>query len=125
MDERIYFNQHGIYVSTNRVVINEQVLPITNIVSLSFKMVEPRKWRSAFFMIFGLLLLFDGALLVIIGSYSILLGLITWISAKTCYSVTLNTKVGESKTLASNDRLRIEQLIFALNKAMSSRELPV
>jgi hypothetical protein len=125
MDERIYFNQHGIYVSTNRVVINEQVLPITNIVSLSFKMVEPRKWRSAFFMIFGLLLLFDGALLVIIGSYSILLGLITWISAKTCYSVTLNTKVGESKTLASNDRFRIEQLIFALNKAMSSRERPV
>jgi hypothetical protein len=118
MDETVYFNQNGIYVSKSQVIINGQMLRIDNVASLSFGTVKPKKRLPLFFILVGLPLLFNGVLFEIIGGYSILAGSTAWIIAKTNYTVTLNTKVGENKTLASKDRFHIEQLIFALHTAM-------
>lgn len=125
MDEKMYFNEHGISVSKSQVIIYGQSLPLETVASLSFKMVEPKRWIAALMIFIGLPLilngiLFDGGMLEIIGGYSTFLGMIAWASARTLYSVTLNTVFGDSKVIESDDSLSIEHIIYALDQAMAA-----
>ncbi|MFD0913455.1 DUF6232 family protein [Methylophilus luteus] len=120
MSDKIYFNQNGIRVSKNEVIINGQTLPIATVTSLSYKEFEPKRAFAGLVMLIGLLMLMDGALLVILGSFAILLGGIAWNTSKKRYALTLNIVQGKHETLVSEDDRFIEQIILALNKAMTA-----
>jgi hypothetical protein len=125
MDEKIFFNQGGISVSSQQFVVNSQTYPIQNIQSTEFRLLEPQRNLAGFFMLIGLLLLLDEGTLFVVGGFSIIIGIVIWVSAVTKYAVILFTADEEHQVLTSNDNLLIEKVIQALDTAMASNVSPI
>lgn len=121
MDRKIFFSDGGIHISNRRVIASGKIFLLQDILSVKLGIARPKRGLSIFSILIGLALLLDEGGLFVIGGFSIFLGIVAWMSARTKFVVSLHTASGEHRALSSSDRVYIEKVIHALDAALVNR----
>lgn len=118
MDEHILFHNAGVKISNQQLIVPGHVYALKDIESVEFTQLEPKRTVALILILAGLFLLFREGNLFALGGFSVLMGIVIWITGNTQYSVIINTSSGRHEVLSSMDRTYIEKVLHALDAAM-------
>ncbi len=118
MDETLLFSSADIKVSHQHLNVRGQSYAITDINHVELKLIEPKRIVATILFLAGLYLLLDEGKLFALGGFSIILGVVFWVSGGTRYTVVIHSSAGELRVFTSDDRLLTEKIIQALDTAM-------
>jgi hypothetical protein len=96
MEEFVFFSLEGISVSNIEFIADEFTCAIQDVIS--------------------------DEVFMFVGGFSIALGMIAWVSAKTQYAVVIHTPLGAHHALTSESSHDITRVVSALNKAIIHRQ---
>ena len=121
MDEKLLFNQDGIRVSRNSIMVNHQTYPIDAISTVSFREIEPRRWLAYISLVIGLTLLLEEGALFAVGGILSIFAIVSGLTAKLKYAVVINTINAEKQVITSENSAYIQQIVHAIDAAMVNR----
>ncbi|SDK35244.1 hypothetical protein SAMN05192566_1018 [Methylophilus rhizosphaerae] len=121
MDEKIFFDQVGVRVTRDSVVVKGQTYPVATITSVSFREIEPKRWLSFLCLTVGLILLLEEGTLFAVGGILSIFAIVSGLTAKLKYAVVMTTGAGEKQVITSEDSAYIQQVIHAIDAAMVNR----
>lgn len=120
MLEREYFSHSGVVVTNKRFVVNGETYSINNITKIEPSAIETKHGFPSVCMIIGLpLLVFGKGLLTFAGWFAVVIGILSWLTAKTKYSLAIHTADGRHEVLTSEDKQDIDNVVSALNRSIS------
>jgi hypothetical protein len=122
MDEHILFHNAGVKISNQQLIVPGHVYALKDIESVEFSELEPKRTVALVLILAGLFLLFREGNLFALGGFSVLMGIVIWITGNTQYSVIINTSSGRHEVLNSMDRAYIEKVLHAMDAAMLKHE---
>jgi hypothetical protein len=122
MEEFVFFSLEGISVSNIEFIADEFTCAIQDVISVHHGMIEPSRGFSTFCMLLGAFLMIFDEVFMFVGGFSIALGMIAWVSAKTQYAVVIHTPLGAHHALTSESSHDITRVVSALNKAIIHRQ---
>jgi hypothetical protein len=126
MNTILYFHQNGISVSSQQLVVSGKSYPITKI--QSFRFTATNIWRgfSIIAMVLGFLLMVDEGSLFVIGGVLFIGGVLTLLNTKASYLLWISTHEGESPVLQTYDKFLLDEVIEALDVALTeNRSNPI
>lgn len=118
MEETILFSNTDIKVSHQHLNIHGQTYAIADINHIELKLIEPKRIVATILFLAGLFLLIDEGQLFALGGFSVILGVVFWVSGGTKYALVIHSSAGEQRVLTSDDRLLAEKIIHAVDTAM-------
>jgi hypothetical protein len=121
MQEQVFFSLEGIKVSDTQFIAEGQTYPLEEVTSVKHRLIEPKRGFSTFCMLSGSFLMIFEDVFMLVGGFSIALGMLAWFSAQTLYSVVIHTAEGEKQALTSASSHDVDRVIRALNTAIISR----
>lgn len=121
MEENVIFSLEGIKVSNKQFIANGKSYDIEEVTSVKHGLIEPKRGFPTFCMLSGSFLLIFEDVFMLVGGFSIALGMLALLTAKTMYTVVIHTRDGEHQALTSEDSNDVNRVIRALNTAMISR----
>jgi len=125
-DEKIIYQEHGILVSTTRVVIDGTTYPTANITSVTMRKDVPDQGCAILAILVGFLCAYIGKaqpmeVLLIFGCILLVIGVIWMTSQKPTFSIVFSASSGEIKAMVSNDQALIQEIVEAINQAIIIR----
>jgi hypothetical protein len=121
MQEQVFFSLEGIKVSNTQFIAEGQTYHLDEVTSVKHGLIEPRRGFPTFCMLSGSFLMIFEDVFMLVGGFSIALGMVAWFSAQTLYAVVIHTAEGEKQALTSASSHDISRVIRALNTAIISR----
>jgi hypothetical protein len=125
MEEKVLFSLEGIQVSDKHFIANGQTFAIDEVKAVKHGLIEPKRGFSTFCMAAGSFLMIFEDVFMLVGGFSIALGMVAWFTAQTLYSVVIHTHYGEHEALTSENSHDINRVVRALNMAMINRDEPI
>lgn len=122
MEEKVIFGLSGIKWSRSELTANGKSYRLEDVTSVKHGLIEPKRWLPVSFILLGSLLLNFENILIIIGGFSILLGMIALFTEKTLYTVVIDTVNGEHQAFSSENSNDVDAVIRALNVAIINRD---
>jgi hypothetical protein len=121
MSEQIIFKHDGVLISSNRLLIaGKQTHLLGDITSTRIGEMEPNQIYAIIVTLIGTWLITQNGVLVGLGCIALMTGVIIWISSITQYAAFINTPKDEYRIFISNDRLRVEKLVNALDLVLDN-----
>lgn len=122
MEEKAFFNQGNVSVSSARFIVDGQTYAMNGVTSVKTGRKDPSRWGPIILGIVGLVSLGGAAAgSVILGLTLIGLAVFWWTKQKPELSVVLSSASGEAQALKSKDAEFINGVIEALNSAIIHR----
>lgn len=121
MKQKIIFSLEDMQINRTQLIAKEQIFALNELTAVRHGYVEPKPVFPAICIIIGFGLLIVGQALIIAGGFSILLGLMTFFSAQTLYTVIIETANGEFLAFASESRDAVDTAIREINTAVINR----
>lgn len=121
MQQKIIFGLEGIQVNATQIVTSNEIFSLRELKTVKHGLIEPKHWFSCVCILMGLFLFNFGPAFILVGGFSIALGVIAFFSAKTMYTVIIETVHGEHQAFASECSDSVDQLIRAINTARINR----
>lgn len=121
MSEKIFLSLEGIKVSDTQFIADGQTYAIDAVTAVQHGLIEPKRTFSTICVLSGSFLMIFEDIFMLVGGFSIALGMIAWFTAQTLYSVVIFTVDGEKQALTSTNSNDVDSVIRALNTAILSR----
>jgi len=125
MEEKIYFNDNVISVTSSRVILGATTYALRNVSSVKMLFDPPKRMIEIILIAIGIISLIIGIAMDKGGGVCIGLGIILGILGgilfsikKTTYYVQLGTNAGESRAYSSVNQQHIQEVVNAINEAI-------
>jgi hypothetical protein len=124
MQQKIIFGLDGLQVNSTQLIANEQTFTLRELTAVKHGYIEPKRGFSTLCVFIGTVLLNFEEVFIIVGGFSIVLGVMAFLTAKTIYTVVIETVHGEHHAFASENMDAVETAIRAINSAIINRRGP-
>jgi hypothetical protein len=126
MEEKNYFSDRNITITSTRVIVSGTTYSLRNISSVKMTTVEPSHIFDIICIIIGVLSLIggvstlnhSGGICVVLGILIGIVGFFIYKSKKSMYYVVLGTNSGEQKAYFSTDVNYIQNIVNEINNAI-------
>lgn len=118
MNELVFFSLEGVKVSSKQFVVDELAYDIKDVKDVHHAMIEPKRALPILCMLSGTFLLLLEDIFMVAGGFAIALGLFALLTAKTFYSVVIETPEGEKHALKSENSDDVSRVVTALHSAL-------
>lgn len=118
MDEKIFFHQGSVKVTSARFINGGQTYAMSNVTSVKTFAQKPSRAAGIFVVLVGAMAL---AASVLVGALIVGLAVYFLYQQKTMYHIMLSTSAGESSALSTDHREYVEEIVDALNQAIVHR----
>jgi hypothetical protein len=121
MQQKIIFAVEGVEVNATQLIANNHLFSLRELKSVKHGIVEPKRGFSYFCVLAGSLLLNLETAFMLVGGFSIVLGMIAFFSTKTLYTVVVETAHEQHQAFASESSEAADSVIRAINTAIINR----
>jgi hypothetical protein len=121
MKEKVIFGVADVTISDTQLFANGKTYALQELRSVKHGLIEPKRWLPISSILIGSLFLYFENLLIIIGGFLILLGMIALLKEKTLYTVVIDTVGGEHQAFSSDNSNEVDAIIRAINSAIINK----
>lgn len=126
MEEKNYYNDSTITVTSSRIIVGSTTYSLRNISSVKMTYVDPSHIFEIILILIGIISLISGipmiknsgGICIVLGVLLGVAGYFIYKSKKTTYYVVLGTNSGEQKALFSTDSNYIKNIVNEINNAI-------
>jgi len=118
--ETQFYQDGTVTVTQSRFITQSKTYVMRNISSVHVFEIEKNRVTPIIMILLGIPFLFSGNIFWI-GLIIIAIGILWLISIKNEYAVRISTNAGEANSILSKDRMYIQKIVDALNKAIMYR----
>lgn len=118
MDEKIFFHQGSVKVTSARFINGGQTYAMSNVTSVKTFEQKPSRAGGIFVALVGIMAL---AAAPLVGALIVGLAIYFLYQQKAMYHVMLSTSAGESSALSTDHREYVDEVVNALNQAIVHR----
>jgi hypothetical protein len=121
MKEKVIFGLGDLKISDTQLIANDKTYSLQEVISVKHGLVEPKRWFPICCILIGSFLIDMDNALIIVGGFSILLGMIALLTQKTLYTVVIDTLSGEHQAFSSENSNDVDNIIRAINTAIINK----